>query len=134
MGSNAQMQYKSTMQNNIISLCPRGSGIDSVRLLESCYFTRVPVLISDHDYYILGEETYDTSFCFRICKENMHPDFLRQELQKIYETPIEELRHRAIEARKYFEVVVREYFDDPTFFFIGWLLKNPEQRKMSVEK
>jgi hypothetical protein len=36
VGSNTQEEFIKTMLNNSISLCPRGSGIDSVRLIESC--------------------------------------------------------------------------------------------------
>ena len=129
--SNVQMQYKSTMQNNIISLCPRGSGIDSVRLLESCYFTRVPVLISDHDYYIVGDDHYDTSFFYRVCDHalanpsapGLGETFLYNSLLKIYKTDINELKERAKLARSYFENVIQKYFQDPTLYFLQWLNK-----------
>lgn len=124
--SDIQKQYRNTMNNNIISLCPRGSGIDSTRLFESCYFTRVPVLISDHDFYIVGEDQYDTSFFYRICNiQNGQPGFgessLYNELSNIYNTNINELTERAVLARKYFDNVLREYFKDPTLYFLKWL-------------
>ena len=126
--SDTQKQYRSTMNNNIISLCPRGSGIDSTRLFESCYFTRVPVLISDHDFYIVGDDHYDTSFFYRLCDlQNGSPGqgetLLYNELIKIYNTNINELTERAILARKYFDTVLREYFKDPTLYFLKWLKK-----------
>jgi hypothetical protein len=138
VGSTAHKEFMSTMHNNIISLCPRGSGIDSARLLETCYFTRVPVLISDHDYYVPGEDHYDTSFFYRICHESLfHPSrfaelpgpaeiYLRDELLKIYNTDIAELHRRAELARKYFENVIQKYFEDPTLYFLEWLNKKLE--------
>ena len=121
IGSDTQKDFIDTMLANSISLCPRGSGIDSVRLVESCYYSRVPVLISDHDYYLFAEDTYDTNFCFRICGKNMSPEFLKQELEKIYNTPHSELKQRAESAKQYFETAVREYFADPTLYFFKWL-------------
>jgi len=124
IGSSIQQDYISLMLNNMISLCPRGSGIDSVRLYETCYFTRVPVLISDYDYFMVGEDHYDTSFCYRICSETLDPDYIAEKLQEIYDEPMSELQDRANDARKYFEQVVRPYFFDPTSRFLEWLEKN----------
>jgi len=121
IGSAVQLDYIDTMQRNPISLCPRGSGIDSVRLIETCYFQRVPVLISDQDYYLVGEDHYDTSFCFRIVGTDMTPDSMQKGLQNIYDTPIDELEERAHLARKYFDEVIREYFNDPTKYLFDWL-------------
>ena len=126
--SDIQKQYRNTMNNNIISLCPRGSGIDSTRLFDSCYFTRVPVLISDHDFYIVGDDHYDTRFFYRLCDlQNGQPglgeESLYNELSKIYNTNINELNERAVLARKYFDNVLREYFKDPTLYFLKWLQK-----------
>ena len=126
--STVQKQYRSTMQNNIISLCPRGSGIDSTRLFESCYFTRVPVLISDHDFYIVGDDHYDTSFFYRACdprigQPGLGETFLYNSLLKIYKTDINELKERAKLARGYFEQVIQKYFQDPTLYFLQWLQK-----------
>ena len=124
VGTDIHQRFIETMLNNSISLCPRGSGIDSVRLYETCYYKRVPVLISDRDYFLLGEGTYDTDFCFRICDKDMTPQYLKESLVEIYNTPIQELERRAIAARKYFDLVVRKYFEDPTLFFLKWLERN----------
>ena len=121
IGSNTQRDFIDTMLNNSISLCPRGSGIDSVRLLETCYYGRVPVLISDHDYYLFAEDRHDTSFCYRICQENMTPEFLKEKLDIIYNTPNHELEEKSKLAKEYFETVVREYFKDPTLYFLKWI-------------
>jgi len=123
VGSTTQQDFIDTMLNNSISLCPRGSGIDSVRFFESCYYNRLPVIITDHDYILFGEDSYDTSFCYRIHKIDMKPDYLITELQKIYELPMEEIKDKASQGKKYFETIVREYFEDPTKYFIKWLEK-----------
>jgi hypothetical protein len=123
-----QDAFISTMLGNSISLCPRGSGIDSVRFYESCYYNRVPVIISDHDYYLLGEEFYDTSFCYRICDEGLSPELLHKRLEEITNTPHELLLKRANCAKKYFNEVVVDYFSDPTLFFIKWLNKKNETK------
>ena len=121
VGSQTQRDYIDGLIRNPISLCPRGSGIDSVRLIETCFYRRVPVLISDYDYFMVGEDHYDTSFCFRICHPYMTEDFFVSELKKIYNLSLDELRERAELARKYFEEVIRVYFDDPTLYFLNWL-------------
>ena len=114
-------KFIQTMSDNLISLCPRGSGMDSVRLYETCYYSRVPVLISDQDYYLLGEDNYDTDFCFRICTDNCDPFYIKEELGKIYNTPLGELRERALLAKKYFNEEIKRYFEDPTLYFLQWV-------------
>ena len=121
VGSSTQKQFIETMLNNSLSLCPRGSGIDSVRFLETCYFKRVPIVITDYDYCLFGEDEHDLSFCYKIHNTNMNPDFLLPELKKIYNTPIEELEERASAARQYFDKTLRSYFADPTLYFLRWL-------------
>ena len=128
IGSQTQQDFIDTMVNNSISLCPRGSGIDSVRFFESCYYNRVPVIITDHNYILFGEDHYDMSFCYRIHKENMKPEYLLDELQKIYNSPLEDLKKRAALGKQYFETIVREYFDDPTLYFIKWLEDKHERK------
>ena len=121
IGGKVQGDYIETMKNNLISLCPRGSGIDSVRLIESCYYTRVPVLISDHDYFLVGEDEYDLDFVYRITGKDLTPEELDEKLNMIYDTPISELKDRAFAAREYFDTVIRSYFEDPTEYFQNWL-------------
>lgn len=121
IGSQTQKDFVKTMLNNSISLCPRGSGIDSVRFFESCYYNRVPVIITDYEYYLFGEDDNDLDFCYRIHDEKINPQMIQAELKKIYETPWEELREKANQAKRYFETTVREYFEDPTLYFLNWL-------------
>ena len=37
------------------------------------------------------------------------------------ETSNDELQHRGALAKKYFDEVIRVYFEDPTKYFINWL-------------
>jgi len=128
IGSNTQKEFVEHMLRNSLSLCPRGSGIDSVRFLESCYFNRVPIVISDHDYFLFGEDLHDTSFCYRIFKGDMKPSDLHEQLTQIYNTPIEELKRRAKSAKIYFDQVVRRYFEDPTLYFLNWIETKNERK------
>jgi hypothetical protein len=128
IGSKTQQDFVKTMLNNSISLCPRGSGIDSVRFWESCYFNRLPVVISDYDYFLFGEDHYDMSFCYRINNPNVNPSYIFDELKKIYETPIEDMEERAAKGKEYFETIVREYFADPTLYFLNWLEMKNEKK------
>ena len=36
---------------------------------------------------------------------------------------MEEIKDKASQGKKYFETIVREYFEDPTKYFIKWLEK-----------
>ena len=105
IGSDTQQDFIETMLNNSLSLCPRGSGIDSVRFLESCYYGRVPIVITDYDYCLFGDDIHDLSFCYKIHNVNMNPTYLLAELCKIYDTPIEELEQRALAAKTYFDTI-----------------------------
>ena len=125
IGGDVQNDYIKTMNDNLISLCPRGSGIDSVRLIETCYYRRVPVLISDHDYFLVGEDnqTPDLDFVYRIVGNDLTPAKITEQLNEIYQEPIEELYRRADLARQYFDNIIRKYFDDPTLFLLNWMEK-----------
>jgi hypothetical protein len=124
IGSDTQKEFIDTMLNNSISLCPRGSGIDSVRFFESCYYNRLPVIITDYDYLLFGEDHYDMGFVHRIHKTDMSPEHLLQELTEVYDSPWEDMRDRALLGKQYFETIVREYFEDPTAYFLKWMEKN----------
>ena len=126
IGSDIHKVYIDTMLSNAISLCPRGSGIDSVRFLESCYYGRVPVIITDLEYNLVGEDHYNMDFCFRININDYDQKKLHNELLKIKETSHEELEYRAKKAKQYFNEVIIKYFDDPTDYFLKWLEKRNE--------
>lgn len=111
-------EYCSIIYNNLLSLCPSGAGIDSIRFYETCFFGRVPVAISDAKW--LEEDNYDMSFAYRI-SPSLSDDQLSHELLKIHNTPYEELKHRGMLAKKYFEDIVIPYFKDPTECFINFM-------------
>lgn len=115
--------YEELMLKHPLSLCPRGSGIDTTRIIETCFYNRVPVMITDKDFYLVGEDEYDVDFCFRIVGD-ISPEEMANELIKIYNTDIGELRERGNAARKYFDTVIRKYFEDPTLYFLNWLERN----------
>tara|TARA_R100001509_G_scaffold161143_1_gene129934 strand:- start:8500 stop:9414 length:915 start_codon:yes stop_codon:yes gene_type:complete len=123
IGSDTHKVYVDTMLSNAVSLCPRGSGIDSVRFLESCYYNRVPVIISDLDYHLVGEDHHDMSFCFRLNIQDYNQEKLTKELLEINNTSQEELQFRASKAKEYFDQVIVKYFEDPTAYFLDWLSK-----------
>ena len=76
-----------------------------------------------HDYFLVGEDDKELDFVYRITGEDLIPSKLTEQLQAIYDTPIEELTERAEAARNYFDSVIRSYFDDPTAYFLSWLDK-----------
>ena len=80
-------------------------------------------IVSNEDFYQVGEDQYDTSFMFKVIGD-MSPKDMANELTTIYNTSIDELKQRGDLAKKYFNDVLKEYFKDPTLFFINWLNKN----------
>lgn len=117
LNSSHVSEYILLMHRNILSLCPRGAGIDTIRFYEACYFGRVPVAISDAKW--MGEDFYDMSFAFRL-SPSLSDEQLKSELIKINNLPLSELIDRGHKARDYFQTVVVNYFKDPTKFFLNW--------------
>lgn len=113
--------YYGLLYSNLISMCPRGAGVDSIRFYETCFFGRVPVCISDAKW--LGEDYYDMSFAFRLSPSFSEEEIAKQ-LLRIKELPYNELVDRGTKARQYFENVVVKYFEDPTLYFIEFLKRH----------
>ena len=110
--------YCKLLLNNTFSLCPRGSGVDSVRFFESCFFSRIPVVISDcqlfgYDYHLKNP------FYFQI-NPNLSVEEMSKEIQAIQQTPEDVLKEMSHNAKTFFEEYVRKYFQDPTISFIKW--------------
>jgi hypothetical protein len=120
-GHEIHKMYEELMLKHPLSLCPRGAGIDTTRIIETCFYTRVPVIITDEDFYLVGEDTHDTSFCYRITNVTTPKEIVEQLIQIYNNSSISELKDRAMAARNYFDVVIREYFRDPTLYFLNWL-------------
>jgi len=113
------VDYCKEILSNTFSLCPRGTGVDTVRFFETCFLSRIPVVISDcrvygHEYHVKNP------FYFQMSSD-LSPAEMLNELQKIQDTPLEELRQMSINAKEYFETCIRKYFEDPTLRFIEWL-------------
>ena len=121
--SEPHLIFEELMLKHPLSLCPRGAGIASTRVWETCAYGRVPVIISNEDFYQVGEDEYDTSFIFKVIGD-LSPKDMANELVTIYNTNINELKERGDAAKNYFDTVIKEYFKDPTLFFINWLKRN----------
>lgn len=119
--NNVIQQYARVLQNNLISLCPRGAGEDTIRFYESCFFGRIPVIVGN--CFVMGEDHFDTSFFYRIDPDLASADLLQQ-LTNISNTNRNELIDKAKLARKYFDEVVRRYYADPTRYFIDFLTRH----------
>jgi hypothetical protein len=94
--------------------------MDTIRFYETCFFGRVPVVISEMAF--MGDDDTDTSFIFKI-PTDISEEEMAKELLKISQTPITELIERGKCARNYFLNVVSKYFEDPTLYFINWMKK-----------
>jgi len=121
--SEPHLIFEELMLKHPLSLCPRGAGIASTRVIETCFYGRIPVVVSDEDFYQVGEDIYDTSFMFKIIGD-LSPTEMANELISIYNTNIGELKERGDAARDYFDNIIKKYFEDPTLFFINWLKNN----------
>jgi len=121
VGSKIQEDYISSLKKRAFALCPRGAGVDSVRLLEACYYGRIPILISDSDYLLVDHKYSDTSFVRRVIwdgKSDLAP--ILKDIVSVDEAII---REDQIKARNYFENTLRKYMNDPTSYLINWMQK-----------
>lgn len=122
VGSSLQEDYINKLKQFSFALCPRGSGIDSVRLWEACYYKRIPILISDKDYLMVGEDLFDTSFIQKIILSGRNLiENLEQRLLTIINVPDEKIIELQNQAKSYFETIIRPYMLDPTKFMLRWL-------------
>jgi hypothetical protein len=117
-----RIEYINRMKKYTFALCPRGAGLDSVRYLEACYLGRCPVIVGNHA--IVGDNYYDTSFMFRVT-DNKSALGMSLDFSKIFHnTSMQEAIDRGKAARDYFDTVIRDYFKDPTKYFINFLKRN----------
>jgi hypothetical protein len=111
--------YCAAILRNTFFFCPSGTGVDSIRFFEVCYFSRIPVVVSDA--FTMGHELNKVSpFYFQIDPHTSVQEMV-DGLIKIEETPVSQLKKMSKNARKFFEHTVRRYFEDPTLRFIEWL-------------
>lgn len=112
--------YCQTMNDNLLSLCPRGVGGSSIRLYESCYFGCVPIILGSDR--MMAEDEYDTSFAFKLQDYNNKTEILKL-IKIINETDHQCLISKGIKARKYYDDIIKPYLDSPSNEFLKWVLK-----------
>jgi hypothetical protein len=98
-----------------------GAGFDSIRFFESCFFARIPIVISD--IFVPYEKEFNKPFFFQI-NYNLSSEEISCKLIEIQNTDISTLKEMSSNAKEYFEVYIKEYFKDPTLSFIKWLKQN----------
>lgn len=67
------------IRNHTFVLCPRGNGIDTHRLWETLYMGSIPIVKRDIGY----SDFEDLPICFIDSWDDVNPDFLNQETQRI---------------------------------------------------
>ncbi|MAK50947.1 hypothetical protein [Marinobacter sp.] len=121
VGSEIQEDYVASLKKRAFALCPRGAGVDSVRLLEACYYGRIPILISDVDYLLVDHKHSDTSFVRRVIwdgKSDLAP--IIKEIVNVDDSVIKKDQEK---ASKYFEETLRSYMRNPTSYMLDWMKK-----------
>jgi len=105
--------FNDKILSGTFSLCPRGTGVDSVRFLESCYHGRVPIVISDN---VCFGYNFPVKFYLQPRPNENYEQFF-DGIFNLTDDQIEEYSHN---AKRFFNQYVRLYFKDPTKFFIRW--------------
>tara|TARA_R110002020_G_C16318711_1_gene774596 strand:+ start:6547 stop:7491 length:945 start_codon:yes stop_codon:yes gene_type:complete len=121
VGSEIQESYTEILKKHAFALCPRGSGTDSVRLLEACFYGRIPILISDEDYLLVDHKHADTSFVRRIIWDGKTS--LSKELLKVINVSDLTIKQDQKKAKMFFETVLKVYMEDPTKYMLEWMVK-----------
>ena len=114
--------YCKLILQNTFALCPSGTGVDSVRFFEVCFFSRIPVVVSDS--FTMGHEfNKDKPFYFQI-DPNISIEKMAKKIIQIKDTPIDKLEEMSYNSKEFFECEMRKYFKDPTLRLIEWLREN----------
>lgn len=117
--------YCQTMNDNLLSLCPRGVGGSSIRLYESCYFGCVPIVLGSDK--MMAEDEYDTSFAFKLEDYNNKSE-IKKLIEQINNTEPKYLIEKGIKAKKYYNDVVAPYFNNPASQFVSWIQSNENSK------
>ena len=104
------------MEAATFSLCPRGTGVDSARYLESCFLGRFPIIIGDNIPF--GHE-YHLPFYIQI-----DPNDMEDGLSDLSKMSIAEIDYYGKNSVRFFNEYVREYFRRPTQYFMEQLNEN----------
>lgn len=110
--------YCQTMNDNLLSLCPKGVGGSSIRLYESCYFGCVPIILGSDK--IMAEDEYDTSFAFKLEDYNNKTE-IKKLIDEINNTEPKYLIEKGIKARRYYDDIVKPFLENPWEKFEYWL-------------
>ena len=113
-------EYMKKIYSNTFSLCPRGSGVDTVRFFESCYFGRIPIVIGDN--LLFGEKDYIKPFFFKI-EPSLHDEEIIDKFEQISNIKQDLIDEMSINCIDFFEKNVMDYFKDPDDVFTSWLKK-----------
>ena len=118
-GSKMTSDYCKLILQNTFSLCPAGTGVDSVRFFEVCFFSRIPIVVGEnctmgHDF------NKDNPFYFQI-DPYLPIDEIANRLKEIDQISDEQIKQMSINSKRFFDEVLVQYFHDPTKSFIKWL-------------
>ena len=118
----AVSDYCKLMLQNTFILCPSGTGVDSVRFFEVCFFSRIPVVVSDS--FTMGHEfNKESPFYFQI-DPHISIEQMADKLRQIEKIPVNILEEMSYNSKEFFETKMRKYFEDPTLRCIEWLSEN----------
>ena len=122
-------EFERSILSGSFVLCPRGTGVDSVRFLESCAYGRIPIVISDN---ICFGHDFDLPFYFQFSSMNIDSAI---EINKIVSsTPQYIIDQYSKNAVEFFNSYVLDYFDNPTKFFLQWYIKNEKYFNSSIRE
>lgn len=108
--------YQQRMQQCSFALCPAGAGQATSRFYEICSFGRVPILISDTK--VMGEEFgYPTEFVYRLDPKSDISEMMKHFVD-IWQMSLEEVEWRSYCSWKYFQDIIKIYFNNPTQYFV----------------
>ena len=114
--------YCKLMLRNTFILCPSGTGVDSVRFFEVCFFSRIPVVVSDS--FTMGHEfNKESPFYFQI-DPHISIEQMADKLRQIEKIPVTTLEKMSYNSKEFFETKMRKYFEDPTLRCIEWMREN----------
>ena len=115
-------EYCKLMLQNTFILCPSGTGVDSVRFFEVCFFSRIPVVVSDS--FTMGHQfNKENPFYFQI-DPSISIEQMADKLRQIEKMPINTLEEMSYNSKEFFETKMRKYFEDPTLRCIEWIREN----------
>ncbi len=102
--------YEAEMTSWTYALCPAGWGQATQRFLEAVLLGRVPVVIGDG---LLFGDSYVEAPKLRI-QASVTVEQLARWFRRIYRDPLFPSLHR-------FGLEIRDYFSDPTAYFLSWM-------------